>query len=372
SGLLIRSFHSLRSVDPGFDPENVASVNIGLPENEDKGSQSRVLFYDKIFQHLGSLQGVGSTALTTRLPFGGGGSFEWDGAVPEGRPMVRAESIGSDYRRVSPGYFRTMRIHLTRGREFNEFDGKTGAKVVIISETMARRCWPDQEAVGKHLFFFDSGKLVPHEVVGVAGDAKFGGLDALNDQASYVPIPQDPTPWVYVVTRSSQSAATIAGSIGSMIGLIDKELNVDTVTTMDDLRDEALATPRFNLMLISIFAGLALTLAAIGTYSVISCSASERTQEIGIRMALGASRTEVICLVAGQTAKLALIGVAIGVAAAFALTRLMQSLLFHVSPRDWATYTAVSIFLLAITLAASFIPARRASTVDPLRALRYE
>jgi putative ABC transport system permease protein len=370
--LLIRSFHKVRSVNPGFNSSNLVVADVVLLEPKDKVPGARNRFYDQVYRQIGSLDGASSVALTNTLPLGGGGDYEWDGFVPEGRPFSREEQVGAQYWRASPGYFRTMQIPLIQGREFNEFDGSNAQKVVIVSQTTARHLWPDQDPVGKILMSGENNRPVPNLVVGVVGDVKRFELDIPDHMAVYVPCAQDPLPFLTVVARAAQDRSQLAVSIKDLIGSLDRDLPVANIRTMDEVTERSLALRKFNLMLVSAFAGLALLLAAVGAYGIISYSVAERTQEIGVRMALGATRINIVSLVVGQGFRLAIVGTAIGLAGAYGVTRLIATMLFEVSPTDPATFTLVAAFLFAIALLASYIPARRATRVDPMRALRSE
>jgi putative ABC transport system permease protein len=235
---------------------------------------------------------------------------------------------------------------------------------------MARRLWPGDDPIGKRILFNPQGP--PTEVVGVVSDVKWAGLEVPDDMATYVPFAQEPFDHMVIVARGATEQTNLAGAMKELVQTIDKEVPVHDIKTLKQFRDKTLSGHRFNLLLLSIFAGVALLLAAIGTYGVISYSVAERTQEIGLRLALGAARSDVIALVVGQSAKLAFIGVAFGLAGAFALTRVLESLLYQVKPTDPATFAAVSAFLLIVSVVAAYVPAKRAARIDPMVALRYE
>jgi putative ABC transport system permease protein len=369
--LLIKSFHNLRSVDPGFNPSNLMMTDVVLLEPKDKPG-ARKTFYDQVYQRIRSLPGAASVAVTNTLPMGGGGDYSWDGFVPEGRPFAREEQVGAQYWRASPGYFKTMQIPLIQGREFSELDGSNSQKVCIVSQTMARQLWPDQDPIGKTLMSGENYRPVPHVVVGVAADVKRFELSIPDYMAVYVPCAQDPLPFLVVVARAASDRSQLGASIKDLVKSLDEDLPVYDIRTMDEVLDRSLALRRFSLILVSAFAGLALLLAAIGAYGVISYSVAERTREIGVRMALGATRSRIVSMVVGQGFTFALVGTAIGLAGAFALTRLISTLLFEVSPTDPVILALVAGFLFAVSLLASYIPARRATRVDPMRALRSE
>jgi putative ABC transport system permease protein len=369
--LLIKSFYNLSSVSPGFNPTNLMVADISLLEPKDKPG-ARKTFYDQVYQRIISLDGATSVALTNTLPMGGGGDYSWGGFVPEGRPFNREEQVGAAYMRTSPGYFKTMQIPLIRGREFSDLDGGNAQKVCIVSQTMARQLWPDQDPIGKTLMSGENNRPVPHVVVGVAADVKRFQLDIPDNLVVYVPCAQDPLPFLIVVARTPSDRSQFSAAIKDLIGSVDKDLPVYNIRTMDEVVDTTLELRKFGLILVSTFAGLALLLAAVGAYGVISYSVAERTQEIGVRMALGATHMKIVSLVVGQGFRFALVGTALGLAGVIAMTRLISTLLFEVSPTDPVILALVAGFLFTVSLLAAYIPARRATRVDPMRALRAE
>ena len=372
SGLLIRSFYRLRSVDPGFDPHNVTIACLDIPEPDDKGTDSRKAFYDRMTELSDSLRGAESSALTCWLPLSAGAS-DWEGWVPEGRPFTRSEFLDAQYRRVGPGFFGAMHIPIIKGRDFTKYDGRTAHRVVIVSRDLSAKIWPGQDPVGKRLMMAgDEDRPIPHEVVGVVVNVKWSDLSGGEDTGAYVPIVQDPMPFLYVVARSTKSGENLGPEIEALVGSVDPALPVYGVRTMDQALDVTLALRRFNLWLASIFASLALVLAAVGTYGVISYGVAERAPEVALRVALGATGLNVVSLVVGNAFKLALAGIGIGLVAALAMTRVLSSFLFNIGPRDPLTYSLVAAFLLTVSLVASYLPARRATRIEPALALRYE
>ncbi len=366
-GLLMRSFYRLQSVNPGFSPQNLVTAQIPLRDGRYKSPEARNQFYLQLLEQIHSLPGVQSVALTSTLPMGGGGpDSSWD-VSPEGLPETE-DGLPSRYRRVSPGYFQTMQIPLIAGRDFEMLDGDKDHPVIIISQSVARTLWPDESAIGKRVIIGE----IKHEVIGVVGDVKTWGLDSSDITAAYAPLPQDPSRFLAIAARTTSENVDLSGPIKGMIRSLDKKLPVEKVRSMNAIVDYSLAGRRFNLYLSTIFAGLALLLAAIGTYSVISYSVAERTQEIGIRMALGASAKNITFLVVGQATQLAIVGVVLGVAGAYALTQIMESLLYGVTSKDPVVFILAPVFLLVIALAASYRPVRRAMKVDPMLALRTE
>jgi putative ABC transport system permease protein len=370
AGLLIRSFNQLLSVNPGFNRENLMTATVTLPGSRYPTPESRTQFYDKLLSQIGSIPGAQSAALCTTLPLGGSGLSDWRGFVPEGRPYSPDQTIFTQIRRVSPGYFKTMQMPLLSGREFSEFDGKDGPPVVIVSQSMARRLAPDEDPIGKMISF--SAKGPAHQVVGLVGDVKRSGLEDPDDVAAYVPFNQSPSRLIVIVARSTSSPSNLVAPMKQLVQSIDTNLPAGNIATMEHFLDTTVAKRRFNLLIFSILGGLALILSAIGTYGVVSYSVAERTQEIGIRMALGATRRNILFLVAGQAVKLAIIGVAVGLVGAFALTRILSTLLFQVSTTDPLVFVVIPVFLILVALVAACLPAIRATRVDPMLALRFQ
>jgi putative ABC transport system permease protein len=372
-GLLLRSFYRLRSISPGFNNANLITAHVTLPDNQYQTIESQRIFYDRLMEGLGSSFGANFGSVTATLPLNGGGDNTWPATAPEGR-VSRETAIGVQYRRVSPGYFKTMQIPVLRGREFQESDGRgTAPPVVILSQSSAKRLWPGENPIGKRIVFGKIRlKMQPHEVVGLVGDVKGGGLDASDDPAAYIPFSQDPLGLIIVVGRSTLSTRDFTGSIRSVVKSIDKELPVHKIRTMDEILQTTLGRRQFEMILASVFAGLALLLASVGTYGLISYSVTERTKEIGIRVALGADRRDLLFLVIGHTVRLTLIGIALGLAGAFAFSRALENFLFQISARDPLIFILTPLLLLLITVLASYIPARRAMKVEPTLALRSE
>jgi putative ABC transport system permease protein len=369
SGLLIRSFYILRSVDPGFNPDRMIKAEVSLPELRYRTPESWRALANRLLEDLGSQPGVSSTAVGVTLPLNPGGFSTWGWIGHEGQPYTQATNVASQWRPVSVGYFQAMQIPMLEGRDFNQFDTSSSTPVVILTRSMARSLFPDEDAVGKRILF---GPRNLAEVIGVVGDVKRAGLDTPDDMASYWSFNQNSFPFLAIVARSESTSSSAAASISDAVHRIDKDLPVSQVLTMDQALDTTLADRRFYLVLMCGFAALALVLAAVGTYGVISYSVTERTHEVGIRMALGASRITVTRLVIGQALKFGMIGVGVGVVAAIGLTRVMATLLFQVSPTDPVTFVLVAAFLIGISVTAAYVPALRATRIDPNHALRYE
>jgi putative ABC transport system permease protein len=371
AGLLVNSFVRLRNVDPGFDYENLLTMRVELPPQRYQDRPRRSAFYTELLRRVEALPGVKSAAVTSPLPL----IYDGDsmGVAIEGRP---APPPGQEpdivTRVVSPHYFRAMGIRLLRGRELGDQDGPNSQPAAVISETMARRYWPGEDPIGKRVA---PGSAREHgewiSVVGVAGDVRQSELGSEPKPQMYLPYEQSDefVPRDLVVKTEGEPLALAPAVRGEVWG-IDRHQPVSNVAAMQDLVSESLARQRFSVLLLGAFAGVALVLAAVGIYGVMSYSVAQRTHEIGVRMALGARPRDVLGLAVGQGLKLVLAGVVIGVASALAMTRVMASLLFQVSPADPATYAAISLTLAGVATAACLVPARRAAKVDPLIALR--
>jgi putative ABC transport system permease protein len=366
-GLLLKSFLLLQRVDPGFNPDHVLTVRLFLNKTQYPESGQIRSFYTQLLDRLKALPDAQSVAAISTLPLSGNNS-DTDFMI-EGRPQPPAnQGPVAWFSSVSTDYFRTMDLRLVKGRVFNDRDNEKSPLVVIISETMARRYWPDDEPIGKRIGRPDRWR----EIVGVVKDVKHFGLDTATPPSMYFPVDQVPARGMTLVLRTAAEPISIAPALRTEIWSIDKNLAIAQVKTMSDLVASSTTQQRFILLLLGCFAALALVLAAIGTYGVMSYAVTQRTHEIGIRLALGARNVNVLWLVIKSGMRLAIIGAVIGLAGAFGLTRLMSSLLFNVTPTDSATFLGVSLGLFAVALAACYLPARRATKVDPMEALRYE
>ena len=368
AGLLINSFWRLQQVNRGFDERNVLSFNLTLSRYSKPEQQ--ISFLKNVLERAAQVPGVQSVGLTSTLPLRGGPATSF---VLEDRPPVAiGDEPTADIRVIDPNYFRTMRIPLRAGRSFSDSDSSNAPKVMVVNETLARTFWPNEDPVGKRITMRDWGPPLSGEIVGVAGDVKSDGLDSEIRPMIYWPYQQFPVIFDNIVVRTDADPKSVVGSIKSQIWAVDPAQPIAVVETMDQVLAGTLATRRFNMLLLGIFAAVALALAAVGIYGVISYTVSQRTHEIGIRVALGARGLDVLRLVVGQGMTLALVGVGVGLAAAAALTRLMSTLLFDVSPTDIPTFAVVSFVLSAVAFAACVIPARRATRVDPMVSLRHE
>jgi predicted permease len=389
AGLLVRSFLRVQSIDPGFNPENVLTMWMALPNANYQERHQIAAFYQQVLQRVGSLPGVESAGMIAGLPLGGS---SWSGGfTTEAKPRPALEEVQEAYfRMVSPAYFRAMGIPIRRGRDFTEQDNESAPGAVLINETMARRFWPNEDPVGKRIKLpnpepqrtWDAQWLT---IVGVVGDVRAIGLEADSLPEIYFSYLQNPWRGVpsrpfmtqlgrtmALAVRSQIDTASLAAAVRREVAAVDKNQPVTNINTMGQLLDATMRSRRFNTLLLGIFAGIAALLAGVGIYGVMSFAVSQRTQEIGIRMALGAQRRDVLNLVVRQGMMLALIGVATGLIASLALTRLMRSLLFGVGATDALTFVVIPLLLSIIALLACWIPARRATKIDPMVALRYQ
>jgi putative ABC transport system permease protein len=371
AGLLIKSFMRLRDVSPGFNPTNVLSVRVSLPGAKYPQGEPRVQMLRQTIEHLKSVPGVQSAGAVLSLPLGGDTFNVGRSFIREGRPATPEESANATYLVATPDYFRTLQIPLSAGRLFTDQDSEQTPKVLIVNESMARQLWPGESPLGKRITIWRDEKF-PREIVGVVGNTR-PSLDVEAGPQMYVPYAQDAN-WsgMSLVIRTNGEPASLAGAVRNEIHALDKAIPVFNVKTMNDVLALSVGPRRTPMLLLSAFAGVALLLAMIGIYGVTAYHVTQRTQEIGIRMALGAQMSDVVKLILKGGMTMALVGIGVGLAGAFALTRLMSSLLFAVTPTDIATFVTVSLCLLVTALVACYLPARKATKVDPLVALRYE
>jgi putative ABC transport system permease protein len=372
AGLLINSFVRLQRVNPGFDPHQVLTLRVDLPEAKYREGRQIINFNQEFLRRVERLPGVRSAAMVFKLPLGGSDAsnrFE-----VEGQPSDKSRPLSAGLRVSTPGYFHTLGIPFIDGRDFSERDQEKSAPVVIINETLAERYFPNQNPIGKHIRPDISFAGAPpwREIVGVVGAVRHGGPGKEPRPEFFLPHAQIPFVSLTTVVRVAGDPLAIVGAVRNEVRAMDSELPVDRVKTLDQYLTESVAQPRFNMLLLGLFAGVAMILTAVGLYSVMAYSVTTRAREIGVRMALGARRHDVLRLVISQGMKLTLIGVAIGLVAALALTRLMASLLFGVTPTDPTTFVGVALLLTAGALLACYLPARRATKVDPMTALRCE
>jgi len=373
AGLMIKSFVHLQQFNLGFNPDRMLTLRLQLPGSKYKDDSQVAGFYRELLdgvENLPGVQSVGaiSTIFLTKTPYSTNFTIQ-------GRPPLRpGQQIEVPIDSISPNYFRVMGIPLLRGREFTD-DDKAGAPgVVMINQTFARRFFPDEDPIGKRFVYgMPDGPNPPWlTIVGVVGDTRRTGFDAEIRPETYLPYSQTPDRSMYLVVRAASSPMPVIQPVRDAVWAIDKDQAVFSVETMDQLLSEMMAQRRFNMLLLAIFAGAALILAAVGIYGVMSYSVTQRTHEIGVRIALGAGRATVLRQVAGQGMMLAAAGIGLGLAGSLALTRLMAGLLFEVHATDPVTFVLIPLLLGGVALAASVIPARRAMKLDPILALRYE
>jgi putative ABC transport system permease protein len=378
AGLLIHSFWRLHQVRPGFRSDKVLTMAMTIPRTKYSQAEQVAAFYRQTLQRVEALAGVERAAVSSTLPLRG-----WNIGMPfsiEGRAaQAAAELQGALFQIISPGYFQAMGIPLLKGRGLTEQDTSQAPHVAVINQVMVSRFFAKEDPIGKRLMTESLisgreqlGPTVLWEIVGIAGNVKDSGLREQESPAIYVPSAQSPWPFMSLAVRTRTDPVGMVSAVKSAIREVDPDQPVTDVKTMDQIVAESLSQPRFWVMLLGLFAVIAWVLAAVGIYGVLSYSVTERTHEIGIRMALGAERRDVLRLVIGQGMVLILMGVGIGLAGAFGLTRLMSSLLYSVTATDPVTFLVVSLLLTAVACLACYIPARRATKVDPMVALRYE
>src|SRR5580693_662955 len=382
AGLMVRSFFALQSIDPGFNPHGVLSMAVSVAGTEESEPHRRAIFYRQLIESLRTLPGLEAAGGINHLPLAGD-LWGWPFAIEGRGKSLPGESPLAVYRVVMPGYFETMRLAVLRGREIAASDDPSAPGVVLINEKAAREYWPGENPLGKHITFDEDQRASPTwlTVIGIVRDAKQGEwaeapypevyLAALQN-GGFLGERESHASYITLVVRTRGNPAALSGLIKNTVWSFDRDLAISEVLTMDDVVAEANAEPRFEMALLGVFAGVALILAAVGIYGVMSYSVERRTQEIGIRISLGASRTVKKKLVVRQGMVLALAGSAAGIVGALLLSRLMTKLLYGVQPTDPLTFTGVAVLLTSVALAANYLPARRATRVDPIVALRCE
>jgi len=366
--LTVRSLARLQAVDPGFRPEGVITASLTLPDSSYHDSARRAVFFRTLLERIAAIPGVKGAGMVSHLPFSGSKSGT-DIVVEGAPPPAPGERLIAFLRTSDPEYFRTLRVPLRRGRFFTPRD-PSGPPAAIINETMARRCWPGQDPVGKR--FNTGGPGTWLTVVGVIADIRSTSLAEEPDLEYYLPHAMVPMPAMTLVVRSALDPLRLSPAISAAVREQDKDLAVSDVATIEASIARSTSARRFSATLLGGFAVLALVLAAVGIYGVISYSVARRTQEIGVRIALGAARGRIAAMVVGRALLLGAAGVAIGVGGSLAVTRLLGSMLYAVSPTDPLVFAATSVFLLAVSALAAYVPARRAAAVDPMVALRHE
>jgi putative ABC transport system permease protein len=373
AGLLIRSFIRLQEVRPGFNPQHLLCLDLSLPSAKYNENQEAVSFFDQLLASLAQQPGIQSAAVAAGLPLGGGADFL--AFSVEGRVLARTDRTpDAEARVVSPDYFKTMQIPLRSGRFLSDRDVPGQPDAVVVSETLVKKYFPGQDPIGKRLTFGDpqAKDAEWYTVVGVVGDVRGVSLNEEPYGQLYTSYRQNPRRALTLVVQTAGEPTTMLGAVRERIWALDRQQPLYNVRTAEQVLEKSIARPRFNMLLITILASVALVLAAVGIYGVISYSVTQRTHEIGIRMALGASAADVLKLVVGQGMLLAGIGVILGLVAAFGVTRIMATLLFGVTATDPVTYFGLALLLSLIALVACYVPARRATKVNPVNALRAE
>ena len=371
AGLLIRSFLSVERVSPGFDPQNVLGMRLSVAGTSYKGERTEI-FYRELLDRVRRLPGVKSAGIVDNLPLSGG--IGWGSISIEGyQSSTGQEMIQSDARVAGTGYFETMGIPLLQGRLFDERDTDKSPAVLVIDEKMARNYWPDRNPVGGRIKFGSPDSKNPWmTIVGVVGSVKQYDLESESRVALYFPASQALDSTMHLVARTTIPPSSLATAITSEVRAMDPNIPIFDIKTMDQRLSESLARRRLAMLALGVFAGFALLLAIIGIYGVISYSVAQRTNELGIRLALGASQVDVLRLVLSAGLRLTLTGIVVGIVLSFAVTRFLSSLLFGVRATDLLTFSALSLLLVVVSLLGCYVPARRATKVDPLLALRYE
>ncbi len=366
ASLLMRSFLALERVDPGINPHNVLTMQLALPAAHYQADAQKNTFFREAFVKISTIPGVESASAALSLPLNAQVlvpiQIDGEALLPPGkRPLACWQSI-------TPDYFRTFGVRLLRGRSFTSHDNESSAGVAIVNESLARRFWPNQDAIGKRLIVARAELHV--EVVGVVADVKTSGLDADPGGELYSPYAQRPWPGMYIAVKTSGNPMSMVSAVRKKIAEVDRDLAITSVRSLEDIVAESFGQRRMTLWLLGGFAAIALGLAAIGIYGLLAYSVEQRRQEIGIRRALGAHPGDILALVLRQGLGLTLAGILVGVAGALASTRTLSALLFHVSPTDPAIFAAMAVLFVAVATIASYLPARRALNIDPLVAVR--
>jgi putative ABC transport system permease protein len=365
AGLLVRSFAALLRIDPGFDPSRVLTMNVSIPTVKYGDARKQVAFFDELLRRVSALPGVRMAAVSAALPLA---QVRMTPMLPEGQPEVPLGQRPLHFiEAVSPGFLATMRIPLRAGRAFTAADTGTMPRVLIVNETLARRYWPNQSAVGRHIAL---GRQPMAEIVGVAGDSRNNGLALDPVPQVYIPFAQLPWGNMNLLVRAAVEPRSLISAVRAQVSALDPDQPVTRIQTAGELMDSSRAQPRFTMLLLGVFSAVSVVLAAVGIYGVLAQAVNERRQELGIRLALGAGRAALVRLVLARGLVLTGAGIGLGLAAALAATRVLQSVLFQVDARDPATFALAPLAFAIVGLLASYLPARRATRVDPVEVLR--
>jgi putative ABC transport system permease protein len=372
NGLLLRSLRQLQQVNPGFNPEQLLTVQLALPRAKYPGDEQQARFFEQVLAQVTTLPDIKASAVTSEAPFLGensAGSFQIIGRPP----LSKGETRDANRRTVSADYFQTLGLRLIRGRRFDQRDSAQAARVVIINEAMARKFWPGADPLGQRITF---NSQTQYEIIGLVSNVKHSKLQEEDEPEAYTHYLQVPSRTMDLAVRANFSfdhvPATLTNGLRRAVAAVDPEQAIHNLATMEQRLSHSIAPQRFVALLLSLFATLALIQAVIGIYGVMSYVVTQRKRELGVRIALGASAADVISLVVRQGLKPTLIGTALGLAAAFSLTRLLREMLFGIRPVDPLTFVTVTLLLTCVSLAACFLPARRATKVDPMNVLRSE
>jgi putative ABC transport system permease protein len=373
AGLLIKSFMRLQEVKPGFNPERVLIASLSLPGAKYKEDQQRIEFFRALMERLSTLPGVQAAGAGVTLPLNASGYQIGRSFVPEGRPLTVDEAGDASWSTITPNYFESLQVPLLAGRTFNERDNAGAPKVVIVNRKVATKHFGSETAaIGKRITIWRDEKF-PREIIGVVDETKPGALEEEGGAQIYTPHSQDGS-WGFMTLtiRTAADPAAMTNTLRNEVLGLDKDLPIFNVKTMDDVVAASIGSRRASMLLLSVFAGVALLLATVGIYGVMAYTVTQRTQDIGIRMALGAQAGDVLRMVVRQGMTLVLIGISVGLAGALGLTRVIASLLFGVNAADPMTFAAISLLLATVAFFACWLPARRAARVDPVVALRAE
>jgi putative ABC transport system permease protein len=375
AGLLIRSFWKLNNVDPGFRPDHLVTLSMQLPVARYGEMATQESFFAELDRRILTVPGVESAAIISEVPLGGSSLYHnvvvaSQGAVAAGR---EPEALAHE---ISPGYFATMGISLLQGRDFNLHDDPNNARVAIISQGFARERLKDKNPIGERIRYARAEDQSWYTIVGIAADTKHSALDADDSSAIYTPLTQKMQPWkrwgVVVVKPRSADPVSLISALKQQVWSLDSQLPLTEAKTMDEIMASSIAQRRFSMTLLALFAGCALSLAIIGIYGVLSHLVTQRTREIGIRMALGAQRSDLLLGIVGEGGKLVVIGIVGGMMGSFVVMRILSALLFEIKPNDPLTFVLAAGLFAIIAMLATYLPARRASQIDPITALHYE